>query len=475
MANFPIGYSTATPSGKGQNVPWNINVSTGAEYIAQGVEKLGGAMFEVGQKIQKAQDAMQLSDLNRQRNELTLTTSEELKKITDKDTGDKVIADYEVKSLALANKANNRVQFAYNENYNNSIIQRRTELQGVALHSRAKDARSQFDFQYADLLSKGKSFEAQKILETALATEIIEQPEYKARAASMPNDMSLSQAWRAVGNGNLQLAQSLTKDLKGLTEPQFKIKEQIDSLVNREMSFLITKFEDNLCGEENKIDQKKDVSPQEVVNATKEMETEIYQSNLPEKDKMRLHKQLMSWSKGEGEIDYARMNFLNEELDRAYRTGIVDPTIKDRINSAKLDNSFGPRGKGGERIYGNLMRRFENITLDSRITAVSEIVSEFRRENADEPTLVFLFEQAKNQWFLDNPEADIKDAFVKVRELKAVYENLSPEQFEQMIKTKGVAPIPEKPLPVIKTKKEYKALPKGTKYKDEKGNIGIKK
>ena len=132
------------------------------------------------------------------------------------------------------------------------------------------------------------------------------------------------------------------------------------------------------------------------------------------------------------------------ELDSAYRTGILDPTILERINTAKLDGAFGPRGKGGEKTYEDMKRRFDNIKLDSRISAVSEIVSQFKKENADEPGLIFLFNQEKNHWFQDNPEEEDRDAFIKINELKSKYEIMPLDEVDKLLNVPKQKPT-EKP------------------------------
>lgn len=66
-ATFPITYTNTSPSGRSQNIPLNINVNTGSDAIARGIEQLGGA-FE---KMAQAKAAMDESTYRRQLNEIT--------------------------------------------------------------------------------------------------------------------------------------------------------------------------------------------------------------------------------------------------------------------------------------------------------------------------------------------------------------------------------------------------------------------
>ena len=67
MANFPIQYTEETPSGRGPNVPLNVNVSSGGEAIARGLANLGRSFEKMGQ----AKEIMDYSTYRRQFHEVT--------------------------------------------------------------------------------------------------------------------------------------------------------------------------------------------------------------------------------------------------------------------------------------------------------------------------------------------------------------------------------------------------------------------
>ena len=69
MADFPITYSKATPSGRGGAVPINVDVSTGADYIAQGMYNLGEA-FDV---VARRKEQTELSEMYRELDEKSFT------------------------------------------------------------------------------------------------------------------------------------------------------------------------------------------------------------------------------------------------------------------------------------------------------------------------------------------------------------------------------------------------------------------
>jgi hypothetical protein len=85
MGKFPIQYSEATPSGKGANVPLNVNVRTGWESLERGEEAIGGAMFGMGQDIENAENVAELSTLQRQYHEEQNAFFDNLPKLSDPD------------------------------------------------------------------------------------------------------------------------------------------------------------------------------------------------------------------------------------------------------------------------------------------------------------------------------------------------------------------------------------------------------
>jgi hypothetical protein len=65
MAQFPIQYNQMTPSGRGVNPRAHLDTSTGGEDISRGLINLGGAIRSVEDNIRNAQDASELSTIDR--------------------------------------------------------------------------------------------------------------------------------------------------------------------------------------------------------------------------------------------------------------------------------------------------------------------------------------------------------------------------------------------------------------------------
>ncbi|MBE3143562.1 MAG: hypothetical protein IMZ61_06525 [Planctomycetes bacterium] len=238
---FDIIYSQKTPSGQIGNALMGNLPSTGAGDIGRAASGFGGAMFEVGQKIQVAQDAMDLSLLNRQGEEMDLAAEQQLMKITDADEQEKFIQAHEEKRGAIAGKSNGRIQNAYQMNYNNTTADRQRRFASVGLQARAKDAEDKGRFAYDAAINSGNEFEARKINALRLATETIGQAEYDSLEASLPVDIKFAQAIK-MGDVDLNKAEAMVSGMKDLTAEQTIKKDNIlthfNALRNRSNSAL---------------------------------------------------------------------------------------------------------------------------------------------------------------------------------------------------------------------------------------------
>lgn len=218
----------------------------------------------------------------------------------------------------------------------------------------------------------------------------------------------------------------------------------------------IVAFENDFNSKLVAIDNTPDLSQTDFDAQAKALKTDLLLANIPGTQKRKMLTDLERWRRGTNEIDYARILALNQEMDAAQRSGIVDPTIEARIINASLEGAFGGRNKGGQKNYGIMIRRFGKLKFDERIQATASIVRTFERENADDPRLIFLFHQAKNKIIAESPDATMRDLFVTVSALANVYSILpEAEIVEKMTRPEGeAAPIKE---PVIE--KELRAGP----------------
>jgi hypothetical protein len=478
MAIFPVQYSERLPPAVGPNVPINLDTRTGAGVVAGAMGSFGEAMLKIGEDIRKNEMVMEYSNLQLKSDEINIAAYGAARNTQDP-LAQKRIEEQAYKDMKALGSKTKAVNDLYLRHLNSVLPQYQIDFAKLNHETRIRNLQADYKINRDKFLEKGDSPENALAFATYIkrfeGTEFLPPALAEAEIADFPVNARLGQARNLIIQGNYDESNNKLNELDKMTlsNEQGQEKIQLQEFIKRAQKQNIVNFEEYLAGKENTLDEKNAPSD-EVDSVVKQLTTEIYASNIPATDKQRLHKQLIQWSKGEGEIDYARINALNMELDSAARTGVIDPTLKDRIERARVENAFGPRGKGGEKTSGDMIRRFKRLKLDGRIADVSGIIQQFDREYSDEPELIFLFHKRFNELLLEDTEISDKELFIKVRNLKSTYEDLVPEQFEQMMKQEGTE-IPEPPIPVITTKKQYNALPKGAKYQDKNGNIGIKR
>ncbi len=193
-------------------------------------------------------------------------------------------------------------------------------------------------------------------------------------------------------------------------------------------------FENVLNGELIRIDNTPNMSQLDFDAQAEELKTTILIANIPNTRKRRLLTDLEKWRRGTSEIDYAKVLSLNQEMDAAQRSGIVDPTIKDRIIRASLEGAFGGRNKGGQKTYGDMIRRFEKLQFDERVEALDDIMKQFRAINKHDLERIYLFEKAKNKFVADNPDMSTRELFIEVMAMSENYTKRPPFLIERMIR-----------------------------------------
>jgi hypothetical protein len=198
-------------------------------------------------------------------------------------------------------------------------------------------------------------------------------------------------------------------------------KENLDDEIDSDEKASLINFEDSINTELVRIDNTPNMTQGDFNTKAELMKARILTADLPGTKKKKMLSDLEKWRRGTNEIDYAKILSLNQEMDAAQRSGIVDPTIKDRIMRASLEGVFGGRHKGGQKTYGDMIRRFEKLQFDERLQATAPIVRTFERENADDPRLIFLFHEAKNKFIAEHPDIDTKELFIKISGLAESY------------------------------------------------------
>jgi hypothetical protein len=85
MAQFPVKYAQTPPPAAGPVVRAHLDVDTGAEWAGRGLMRAGEALTEFGQKLQKAEDVMAVSTLERKSAEIRNAAFQAMQETQDTD------------------------------------------------------------------------------------------------------------------------------------------------------------------------------------------------------------------------------------------------------------------------------------------------------------------------------------------------------------------------------------------------------
>lgn len=234
---FPIEYAETLPTGRAAVVRADIDVRTGAEEEARALAHLGGALYGVGLKIHNANKAMELSTFRRKEEEFRLGALQALKA-----SGFDVNNDEAVTALRDRTNADRdsliskwgSVNNAYQIYRNDIDPQWDIDFNGEILNIKGANVKDEFNLNAENLLGKGKMFEYQTLLETALATEVITKAEYEFYTKSAPNDSILQQMRIQIGNNNPQIVIELSEQMTDPTADQMEFRDRLLNAAGRQ-------------------------------------------------------------------------------------------------------------------------------------------------------------------------------------------------------------------------------------------------
>lgn len=299
MGNFDIEYSQASPTVV--KMPRaSMNVDTGAGAIGQGLQGLGNAGFEIGQKIQHAENAMELSTLRMTTEEKWNSAYQTMKDIKDPEERAKFYqkARQDISSVKAKNgKVDNAFQMYLHDNLPAMDV-RYTELDNGL---RIRSAKDQLEFNGQFLLEKGdaKSLDDyRQLLAVARKTDLIGDAEFQKKFDDASGDSFIMQARRKIDT-DPEFALSVLQDPETRKQLNNDQLNDADSLITRALS---TKNRANLALKDTQDKQKWDLyKKSEDLTLTKE---EVDNSVLSPEDKIYIWQnyQSVQVSKSKGEV-----------------------------------------------------------------------------------------------------------------------------------------------------------------------------
>lgn len=238
MARFPIQYAETTPTGRGPSVPLQLDVSTGAEYIARGISQLGGAMYEVAQKIENTNKILDLAKGERSR-EMSVNAALSALRTpgfdpNDDDAVQKIREKTETDMQAFRskyNEVNNELIARYDRDY----AQWDTKFTGEVLQLKASRAADEQDASEAHFYESGNKLAFAKLQYSLEATGAQGPEVTKKKIEDFDNTSALYRARIDIGNDRPQSAIAKLEGLKNLSGEQLDYRDKMLRMAQQTM------------------------------------------------------------------------------------------------------------------------------------------------------------------------------------------------------------------------------------------------
>ena len=112
MAQFPIQYTTATPSGRTTGVRANLDTDTGMDEVGRSLSQFGQTISAIREQLQVAKDDVELSTLRRRYDEIGNETYKALELAPSQEAADEVEEGH-LKNISTLQGSNARVNAAF--------------------------------------------------------------------------------------------------------------------------------------------------------------------------------------------------------------------------------------------------------------------------------------------------------------------------------------------------------------------------
>jgi hypothetical protein len=223
MANFPINYFQGAPNVVSMPRA-NMNVDSGAGLLAEATSRMGETLAGIGMKVQQAQNAMELSTLQRKSEEINNASLMALQGVDPKD--DESIQkiqqkrDTDLKGLTSKSQA---VNDTFAMHLNSESPRWDMQFQGNVIQKKAKGAKDDFDLNAQQFLADGNQDAYLKLLYNAKATEVISQVEFDYRSKNATADSYLQQAENKINRGDAKSIEDADAMLTALGGDKLKL------------------------------------------------------------------------------------------------------------------------------------------------------------------------------------------------------------------------------------------------------------
>jgi hypothetical protein len=483
MPVFSINYNESVP-GVVSMPRANMNVDTGAGVLAEATSRLGETLANAGFKIQQAQNAMELSTLQRKSSEIHMASLTALQGVDPKD--DDAIAKIKQKrdmDLSALKSKSMAVNDTLKMHINQEMPRFDAQFQGDVIQRKAKAVKDDFDLNAQTYLADGNQTAYLKLLHNAQATDVISPVEFDYRAKAMPNDSLLAQAEKMIGNKDGTGALDRLAQTKDMNPEQVQRHHQLEIWAKQTSKVNSDQAKDQAIQLMNKIDQLGDFNPLERGKAANKIITMLHDGGVTGDDYLQWAGPkgvLAQWQEGTNKgINYDTLSSLALKIDDV-QSGNENPELKNEINQARAEGAFGS-GKTGATRYDQMMKQLTSKVSQIHALAIRNATQGMKSELDDVtgPTATVVakigkapyeyhFRQILTQQVNDHPEWDGEQIYIQGEKLKALMKDWTPSEFAIAGQVEAATKA-EKKTPHVANDEDYAALKSGDVFIDPTG------
>jgi len=229
MATFPIQYTEKVPSGEGEAALYDMDVDTGARGLAAGIEKMGGAIFNLGMKISQQEQNVDYYEKKRLIDEAGWSAHNS---VTGDEEGDSAIWEKfleDSQSISQSSKWEN-VNSMLNKYVNDVVPQWQQSLYVRSLGIRKTNAVDRLRLEREKLLESGDVKGSMTLAENAFKLNAITRAERDNFVNNASVDSVFAQARKLIATnetGNINLAVEMLNQLKDLSGEQLEYRNSL--------------------------------------------------------------------------------------------------------------------------------------------------------------------------------------------------------------------------------------------------------
>lgn len=459
----------------------NIDVDTGAGEIGAGLAGLGGALFEIGQKIKNSNMILENAKAERQYETSMNAAFETIKSPSfdpfDEDSIAKLKQKTEESMLSYQSKYS-EVNVASQARYDGNYAQWDTKFKGLLEQKRAgkvedeKVALEQYYYETGDV------FKFARLQNSLVATGQQGRKEADNKITDFQKNSALAQARIAIGNNNPQGAITMLQDLKGLSGEQLDQRDKLLRIANETLKGLNDGFGKEIL---STILKSANVSAPERANIALQLKQQIAQSNFSDTEARTWFDYIEKWEQGK-DVQSDR-DIYRALMRKAYKPDSYGGV--DAVETAIVDARNDLSKQDTEELLDLTRREFEKSQseaiseaedygagqlIDYRTSMDLEAILKTFEAQSDKDKVIdnrklqlwnhSRYVKALNDWQKKHPEATSDEIYAESRKLLVFFRKPA-EQLKTELTTeeKRISTVPEivdvKPRRQGETVEEY--------------------